>query len=311
MRLIGIALAFGMLATLLGAAPLAPSKPPLARDADIDAAEHAPLNAFATAGRWNAPFEPFTVIGNIHYVGSAGVSSYLITTPKGHILIDGILPQSAPMIIANIKTLGFDIKDVKYLLNTHAHFDHAGGLAGLKRASGAVMVASKADTPILEAGDISFGPSAGMKFPPVRVDRVVGDGSLVTLSGVTLTAHMTPGHTPGCTSWAMPVTGADGRPHTAFFHCSTTVAGQALVPESWRGMVAAYRSSFAKIGALRADIVLANHDNFFDLAGKRARQKAGDANAFVDAGELRRFNAKMKNDFAETLKSETEKANAK
>ncbi|MEY2927714.1 MAG: hypothetical protein RL367_2191 [Pseudomonadota bacterium] len=285
----------------ISAAPARSPKPPLASAAVIDAAEKAPLNPFAVSGQWNEPHPPFKVIGTIHYVGTQGVSAWLITTPKGHILIDGILPQSVPQIIANVKALGFYIKDVKYLLNSHAHFDHAGGLAGLQRASRARMIASGADRPILEAGDISFGPSAGMRFPAIRVDRVIGDGGTASLGGVTLTAHLTPGHTPGCTSWSMPVTGGDGKAHTAFFHCSSTVAGQRLVPESWPGMVAAYRHSFARIRRFRADILLANHDNFFALHAKRARQIAGDTNAFVDPAELQRFNSAMERAFEAEL----------
>lgn len=281
----------------VSASPALPPKAPLASDAVIAAAETAPLSPFAISGKWNEPHPPFRVMGNIYYVGTQGVSAWLITTPKGHILIDGIMPQSVPQIIANVKTLGFDIHDVKFLLNSHAHIDHAGGLAGLQRASGARMVASAADRPILEAGDISFGPSKGMRFPPIRVDRVIGDGGTVKLGGVTLIALMMPGHTPGCTSWSMAVTGDDGRLHTALFHCSATVAGQALVPESWPGMVASYRRTFARTRTLRADLFLANHDNFFDLHAKRARQIAGDANAFVDAGALWRFNSAMEEAF--------------
>lgn len=266
---------------------------PLASDAVIDAAERAPLDPFAVSGRWNKPFVPFTVIGNIHYVGTEGASAFLITTPEGHILIDGILAQSVPQIIGNIRALGFDIRDVKFLLNSHAHIDHAGGLAGLQRASGARMVASAADRPTLEAGAIGFGPTKDMAFPPIRVDRVIGDGDTVTLGGATLTAHMTPGHTQGCTTWSLPVRGADGAQHTALFHCSTTVAGQSVHPESWPGMVAAYRATFAKLRAMKADVLLAPHDNFFDLEARRARQLAGDANAFVDPHALGRLNEEM------------------
>lgn len=280
MRAVFLALA------LLGCA----MSPPLASDAEIAAAENAPLNDYAINGRWNEPYEPFTVIGNIHYVGTAGVSSFLITTPEGHFLLDGILPQSVPQIAANIGTLGYDVRDVRYLLNSHAHFDHAGGLAGLQRLSGAVMVASAADKPVLEAGDIGYGPSSGMRFPPVRVDRVVGDGESLTLGGVTLTAHLTPGHTEGCTSWSMDVVGAGGASHRAFFHCSATVAGQSLVPESYPGMVEAFRSTFTRVREMRADVFLGNHENFFGLETRRARQRAGDANAFVDANALSAFN---------------------
>lgn len=293
------ALAFSLFA-LLGCAATTSSQR-LASDAAIDAAENAPLNEWAVSGRWNEPLAPFNVIGNIYYVGSETVSSFLIATPEGHFLIDGVLPQTAPQIAANISALGFDIRDVKYLLNSHAHFDHAGGLAGLQRLSGARMVASAADRSTLENGDIAYGPSAGLRFPPVRVDQVIGDGDTITLGGATLTAHMTPGHTAGCTSWSMQVTGEDGAPYTAFFHCSSTVAGQSLAPEAYPGIVAAYRQTFERVRTLRADVFLANHDNFFDLHAKRARQLAGDANAFVDPNGLQSFNARLAEAFEAEL----------
>ncbi len=291
------------LATVTTSAAVPNKQPRLASDAVIDGAERAPLNPFAVSGRWNAPFAPFTVIGNVHYVGTAGVSAWLITSPKGHILIDGILPQSVPSMIANIKAMGFDIRDVKYLLNSHAHIDHAGGLAGLQRASGATMIASAADRPFLEAGDIGHGPSSGMTFPPVRVDRIIGDGEKVSIGGVTLTAHLTPGHSPGCTSWSMAAKGADNIRRTLFFHCSATIAGQSLHPEAYPGIVANFGKTFAKVAAFKADIFLGNHDNFFDLKEKRDRQIAGDANAFVDAGELQRFNALMQKQFEAAVKA--------
>lgn len=299
-------------------AELAPAAPPelataklpapLASDAEIDASIAAPLDPTAANMEWNAPAAPFTVIGNLHYVGSKTVGAYLISTPEGHFLVDGIVPQSAPLILENIRTLGFDPADVKYLLNSHAHIDHAGGLAALKRATGAVMVASAADKPFLEAGDIGFGPSGGMKFPPVRVDQIIGDGETLGLGGVTLTAHLTPGHSPGCTSWTLPVTGADGAAHTAFLHCSSTVAGQKLVPESYPGMIDSYRATFEKVRTIGADIFLGNHDIFFDLAEKRARLAAGDANAFVDAAELQAFNIAMEVAFERQLAMEEDMA---
>ncbi len=293
------ALAVGII-SLLGCTTAAPSQP-LATDAVIAAAQNAPLNEYAASGRWNAPFPPFNVIGNIYYVGTETVGSFLITTREGHFLIDGVLAQTVPQIVTNMNALGFDIRDVKYLLNTHAHIDHAGGLAGLQRLSGAGMVASAADRGPLENGDIGYGPTAGMRFPPIRVDQFVGDGDTLTLGGVTLTAHMTPGHTAGCTSWSMDVTGADGAQRTAFFHCSSTVAGQSLAPESYPGMVAAYRASFARVRGLHADVFLANHDNFFDLHAKRARQLGGDANAFVDPGGLQTFNTRTEQAFEAEL----------
>jgi metallo-beta-lactamase class B len=278
---------------------------PLASDGQISGAEQAPLAEMAAEAHWNDPYPPFRVIGNIHYVGTTGVSSWLITTPDGHFLLDGALPQTPPQIIANIRALGFDIRDVKYLLNSHAHFDHAGGLAAVQRASGAIMVASAADRAILETGHITYGPTSNIAVPPVRVDRVVGEGDTLNLGGVTLTAHMTPGHTPGCTSWSMDVRGDDGVLHHAFFHCSTTTGGQRLAPESYPRMVADYRATFAYIRGLRADVFLAPHANFFNLHGKRTRQIAGDSNAFVNPGELQAFNAQSERDFDAELARES------
>ncbi|EGF90052.1 metallo-beta-lactamase L1 [Asticcacaulis biprosthecium C19] len=270
---------------------------PLADDRQVLNAEAAPLADMAAEAHWNDPFAPFKVVGNIYYVGTTGVSAWLITTPRGHFLLDGALPQTPPQIIANIQALGFDIRDVKYLLNSHAHFDHAGGLAALQRAAGATMVASAADRAVLESGRVGYGPTADISVPPVRVDRLVGQGDTLSLGGVTLTAHLTPGHTPGCTSWSMDVRGDDGELHHVFFHCSTTTGGQSLVPESYPGMIASYRATFAYIRNVKADIFLANHANFFNLADKRARQIAGDSDAFVSSTALADFNAQSERDF--------------
>lgn len=275
---------------------------PLASDADIAAAANAAVSS--SNQQYVTPSAPFQVIGNIYYVGPIGVSSFLITTPDGHFLIDGGIPQTPKLIEANIAALGFSIGDVRYLLSSHAHADHAGGLAQMKRDSGAIFAASAADKPILEAGRISYGPSANWRFPPVRVDRILADGDTLTLGGVTLTAHLTPGHTPGCTSWSLDVRGADGAPHRAFITCSETVAGQRLVPESYPGMVQDYRTTFARVRAIEADVFLGSHGGFFDLEGKRARQLAGDANAFVDPDGLQTYNDAMEAAFNAELARE-------
>lgn len=290
--------ALGMILVLSGCSATAPlSQAPLASREMIAAAETSDLADMAAEAHWNDPFPPFKLMGTIYYVGTTGVSAWLITTPRGHFLLDGGLPQSSPQIVANIRALGFDIRDVKYLLNSHAHFDHAGGLAALHSASGAIMVASRADREMLETGRVTYGPTADITVPPVHVDRVIGHGDTLSLGGVTLTAHMTPGHTPGCTGWSMEVQDADGQSQRVFFHCSTTTGGQSLAPESYPGMVAAYRATFDYVRSLKADIFLANHANFFDLQGKRARQIAGDAKAFVDPAEIQRFNARSEQDF--------------
>ncbi len=240
---------------------------------------------------WNRPFPPYHLLGNIYYVGAAGVSSFLIVTPKGSILLDGGLEETAPQIERNIAKLGFKIGDVKYLINSHAHYDHCGGLAALKRASGAQMVASAGDRKTLETGhQLSFGKGQSFAlFPPVKVDSVIGDGQTLSLGGTTLTAHLTPGHTKGCTTWTMPVV-ANERTYQVVFDCSTTVAGNDLVHNAkYPNIVADYRHSFALLRALPCDVFLAPHPEFFNMAEKVKELKQGNANAFVVPGELRAF----------------------
>jgi metallo-beta-lactamase class B len=228
---------------------------------------------------WNRPLKPFRIAGNIHYVGVEGVSAFLITSPAGHILLDGGFPESAPLIEKNIAGLGFKLSDVKFLLNSHAHYDHCGGLTVLKSRSGASMVASAGDTGAdrkLSCSD----PSA--PFPPVAVDRVIADRETVRVGDVVLTAHLTPGHTKGCTTWSMPV-----NEHNVVFYCSTTVVGK-LNPES----IADYEETFAKLKRLPCDIFLAPHAGFF-----RLHQKRGRPGAFVDPAEMQRHVAQSEREF--------------
>ena len=250
---------------------------------------------------WNKPQKPFHVIGNIFYVGMAGVSAFLVVTPDGDILTDGGLPESAPFIEKNIQALGFKLSDVKILLNSHAHFDHSGGLAQLKRDTGAKLYASARDTPILESGHIDYGPAAEVDSVPVHVDHVVQEGGTVSLGGVTLTAHVTPGHTPGCTNWTMPLTEA-GLTHHVLFFCSITAGGLPLAGKNARPhLVEQFRASFAKLKTMDADIFLAPHGVQFSLAEKLAKLKPGVPNPFIDAGEFHRVVAGMEKDFDKEL----------
>ena len=238
---------------------------------------------------WLKPTEPFRVADNLYYVGSEGLSAWLITTPKGHILIDAPMDQNVDLIEANIRKLGFKVTDVELLLNSHAHFDHAAGFARLKKDSGAILAASAGDREALEKG--VYPGSEGvvfLKFPPVKVDHVLKDGDTVRHGGMVLTAHITPGHSPGCTTWTFPLK-VDGKVRKAVYYCSTTVAANRLAPkEQYKGIVADYRRSFAALGKLKADIFLAPHNEQFDLDAKRARLKAGAPNPFVDPAELGR-----------------------
>lgn len=248
----------------------------------------------ATRTAWNQPVAPFQIVGNIYYVGAAGVASYLITTPRGHILLDGGLQETAPLIEKNIATLGFKVKDVKFLLNSHAHFDHCGGLAELKRMSGAQMVASRADGETLERGGPADRPS--WKFPPVHVDRFVNDNDQVALAGGTLTAVLTPGHTPGCTTWTAAVS-EGGKLRNVVFYCSTSVVERLTTQ-----MISDYRRSFQRLKAMPCDVFLGPHPEFFHMDEKRASMKPGRPNPFVDPGEMARYVAASEAAFEAELK---------
>ena len=254
---------------------------------------------------WNEPVQPFRIIGNIYYVGVSGVTSFLITTPHGHILLDGGFPETAPLIEKSIAALGFRIHDVKILLNSHAHYDHCGGLAELKHLSGAQMVASGADAEVLESGGrVSFEGWQNSGFPAVKVDRVIADGETVKVGGVSLTAVLTPGHTKGCTTWTTPVT-ESGKTQHVVFYCSTTVPGYRLVNNAkYPQIVSDYEHSFAKLRQLPCDVFLAPHGGFFHLDEKRARLEKGGANPFIDPAEFRTFLEQSEQDFYRELKKQ-------
>jgi metallo-beta-lactamase class B len=247
-----------------------------------------------TSRSWNQPIEPFRIAGNIYYVGASDITSYLITTPAGHILLDGGFVETAPIILANIKKLGFRIEDVRILLASHAHYDHAGGLAELKRLSGAKFHASRGDLPLFARGGLD-DPQFGNRFPfpPVHADRVVEDGSKVTLGGTTMTARITPGHTPGCTTWTMRVR-EKGKMLDVVF------VGSPSIPNSYRlkgnprypNAIADYRKQYDILLSLRPDVFLASHGNFFELEEKRKGEKS-----FIDPEGYVRVIKRFEEDF--------------
>jgi metallo-beta-lactamase class B len=254
---------------------------------------------------WTTATTPFKIADNLYYVGTQGISSYLITTSAGHILIDGAMPTSARLIEASIGQLGFKVADVKVLLNTHAHFDHTGGLAELKRDTGAIMAASAGDRPALESGTYPGSEEVtAFNFAPVKVDQALKDGDTVRVGGAVLRAHITPGHTAGCTTWTFPVT-VNGVKRQALIYCSTSVAANRLVSKTrgpqYPGIVENYRKTFARLKTMKADIFLAPHAEQFGLAEKRAKLAAGRPNPFVDPTELARAVAQSEADFNRDL----------
>jgi metallo-beta-lactamase class B len=234
----------------------------------------------------NRPNEPFKIAGNLYYVGSSGISSYLIATPDGHVVIDAGYETTVPIVEANIRKLGFKVQDVKILLNTQAHYDHAAGFAALKKDTGAQLMVAGPDADVIERGgvrDFSFGDAH--PFPAAKVDRRLKDGEKVTLGKLTLTAHVTPGHTKGCTTWSFEVI-ENNRPYDVVDMCGLTVldttrlVGNAAYPD----IVRDYERTFAALRELQIDIFIGAHPAYYDGTAKAARLKANPSgpNPFVD-----------------------------
>ena len=262
--------------------------------------------------KWNTPTELFRMIGNVYYVGTDGLASYLITSPQGHILVDTVMPEATSQIKANIEKLGFKVADIKYLLNTHAHIDHTGGLAEMKQASGAQLVAGEADKPLLEGG---YYPGArketALNFPPVKVDRTVREGDTVTLGDVTVTARETPGHSPGCTSWEFSVKDGDAT-RSALIFCSGTVALNRLVTNpTYPGIVTDYKKTFARAQDMKPNVLLAPHPEMYKMAEKRTKLAEGGPNPFVNPGEFNAYAATLEKAFEDALAKQTAAAREK
>jgi metallo-beta-lactamase class B len=235
---------------------------------------------------WRRPFPAFKLIGNVHWVGTYDLSTYLITTDAGHILINTGFPETVPLIAAGVEQLGFEMTDVKILLATHAHGDHVAGLAELKKLTGAQMWMSEADAPSLEDGgksDFRFGDSPETYFPPVQVDRRLKDKDTIALGGVTLTAHHHPGHTKGATSFTLTVreNGRDYRVaivNMGSINPGVTVSGMPKYPT----IADDYARTFAAQKALPIDVFLASHASQFGMHEKYKPGDAYDPNRFVD-----------------------------
>ena len=240
------------------------------------------------------PVRPFRILGNLHYVGANGLSAFLLTTPEGHILLDTGPVEMLPMLERNVEALGFHLADVKIVLGSHAHFDHCGGFAELKRRTGARIVASEADGAEMERGgrgDFAYGDD--YTYEPIVPDQHVRDGEEIRLGGVTMTAMLTPGHTRGCTTWSTRIE-EGGRTHDVVFVCGLVVSPFKLTNNPVFPAVAAdARRSIARLRSVRADVMLAAHGFWFDLTGKasrlaRARTRGDGVNPFVNPGELTR-----------------------
>lgn len=267
----------------------------------------APANA-QNPPEWSQPTKPFHIAGPIWYVGTEGLGVYAVVTREGTILVSGPLAQSAKLVERNLATIGVRPRQITWILNSHAHFDHAAAFAELRRWSGAKLVASAGDAPALRRGRHEADNENGhTRFPPVPVDRIVRDGEQVRVGDVALTAVLTPGHTPGCTTWTTAIVD-HGRRLNVVFPCSLTVAGNRLIGNRpYPGIVADYRRSFDRMAKLPADIVLPMHPDLVDVLGRAKRRDAGAADAFVDRSVLPTLVAESRRDFAGALARESKR----
>ena len=255
------------------------------------------------------PFPPFKIADQLYYVGASDYSSYLIVTKAGLIVIDGGDAPVGPQVVKNIKTLGFDTRQIKILLNTHQHFDHAAGLAEVKRAAApdVKFYASALDGAVVAAGGKGdpFLKGARFEYEPVKPDVIVKDGEKVSLGGLTLTAHITGGHTAGCTTWTFPVTLA-GKTYQALDLCSASVLpGYKLgKTETYPGQTADYEKSFAFWRSQPCEVFIASHGSFFNLKAKKAALAAGKTDAFVDPKGCKAFVDRAEGAFKAELKKQ-------
>jgi metallo-beta-lactamase class B len=247
-----------------GAALLALSNTAAAQTDDPLTRPYPAADCSSCAG-WNEPQAPVKLHGNTYYVGTHGLTALLITSPEGHVLIDGALPNSAPLILENVRALGFDVRDIRLILNSHVHFDHAGGLAALQRASGARVAASEASAPVLERGTSAEGdPQHGilLDFPPVRNVRRVADGETLRVGDIALTAHLTPGHTQGGTSWTWRSCDDAGCVDVVYADSHSPISADGFRysdSRAYPSAVADFERGFRTLEALPCDILVTPH----------------------------------------------------
>lgn len=242
--------------------------------------------AFAQSPDWTEPVPPFKIAGNLYYVGSRGLASYLVTTPQGSILINPSLESSPALIKASIEKLGFKYTDIKILLISHAHWDHNAGAAAVKAATGAKYMVMAEDVPVVESGgktDFQYGNSPGSFYPATKVDRVLADGDSVKLGDAILVAHLTPGHTKGCTTWVMKVNDGGKTYNVVIIGSPNVNEGYKLVNNAeYPRIVTDYEKTFRVLKLLPVDIFLGAHGSYFNMDAKVPLIGARGVSAFVD-----------------------------
>lgn len=269
------------------------------------------VGAFAqTDPDWNTPFPPFHIAGNLYYVGNKDLASYLITTAQGNILINSDLESNVPMIQASIENLGFKFKDTRVLLISHAHWDHAAGSAKIKELTGAAYMVMEGDVPVVESGgkaDFQYGNTPGSFYPPTKVDRVLHDGDEVKLGGTVLVAHLTPGHTKGCTTWSMKVSDGGKTYNVVILGSPNVNPGYKLVSNAAYPEIAQdYERMWRVLKSLPCDIFLGAHAGYFGMEEKYRRMREGGTNPFIDPQGYKKYVSEKEQEFRVKLARQQE-----
>lgn len=254
--------------------------------------------------KWNQPLAPYKVVSNIYYVGTNYLASYLITTPEGDILINPDYEESVPVIRRNVEKLGFHFSDIKIILISHAHDDHAAGCALAKKLTGAKLMVMDADVGVIEhggAGDFQYTT----RWVPAKVDRILHDGDQVKLGGTVLTAHLTPGHTKGCTTWTMEVNDGGKTLHVVIVGSPNVNPGYKLVNNRRYPQIAGdYEKTFRVLKSLPCDVFLGAHGVYYNMDEKMKQMRTGGPNPFVDPEGYRTYVAEREQAFQEQLKEQ-------
>ena len=263
-------------------------------------------NLYAQANpEWTEPFPPFRIADNLYYVGSKGLANYLVTTSQGNILINSDMEANVPLIEASIEKLGFKFKDTKILLISHGHWDHDAGSAMIKEKTGALYMVMDADVSVVESGgktDFAYGNSPDNLYRPTKVDRVLHDGDEVKLGSAVLVAHLTPGHTKGCTTWTMQATDRGKTYNVVILGSPNVNPGYKLVHNTAYPQIAEdYERMWRVLKSLPCDIFLGAHGGYFGLEEKYPLMKERSANPFIDPDGYRKYIGQKEQEFRTEL----------
>lgn len=254
-------------------------------------------SALLAQNDWNDPFPPHRIADNLYYVGSKGLSTYLITTSQGNILINSSFERTVPLIRASVEKLGFNFSDTKILLGSHAQGDHMEGNALVKELTGAKVYVMQGDDQVIASGNNG-------RWKPCKVDKVLHDGNKVTLGDATLTAVLTPGHTPGCTTWTMPATDAGKTYNVVIVGSPNVNPGYILVGnEEYPAIASDFARTFSVLKALRCDIFLGAHGNYYGMIEKFAKMRPG-VNPWVDPAGYRAYIAEREQAYLRELQKQ-------